>query len=249
MFSRDGTVVNDMWEPEDKLFIMCCFLTLLNWNTKELKSLLIISAQTELLLSDRKLQNSSPGSGYEHCSGVDTLAQGWRDENNWVCPPVLELSRLALVTALWSSLSGRRPIFGHFCMTALPASSPLLREYLSFLALKTSCWKQFRPEANLQGASRGLRRSPEFRNVSLTARYLVSLCHLCLQCRSFFCQFYSSGSYCWSFSLASLLYCYFLCHVVFCLIWQCHCVWSVIWPPLILPFARFAFIILTRILG
>ena len=66
LFSRDGTVVNDMWEPEDKLFIMCCFLTLLNWNTKELKSLLIISAQTELLLSDRKLQNSSPGSGYEH---------------------------------------------------------------------------------------------------------------------------------------------------------------------------------------
>ena len=47
----DGTVMNGMWKPEDKLFIVCCFFTLLNWNTKELKSLLIIRAPPEKLLS------------------------------------------------------------------------------------------------------------------------------------------------------------------------------------------------------
>lgn len=46
----DGTVVNDMWEPEDKLFISCCFLTLLNWNTIELKYLPIVRTLPELLL-------------------------------------------------------------------------------------------------------------------------------------------------------------------------------------------------------
>ena len=57
--SLDGTVISGMWEPEDigqssanwKLFISCCFPTLLDWNTRELKSLLIIRAPPELLLS------------------------------------------------------------------------------------------------------------------------------------------------------------------------------------------------------
>ena len=49
--SLNGTVISGMWEPEDigqssanwKLFISCCFPTLLDWNTRELKSLLIPS--------------------------------------------------------------------------------------------------------------------------------------------------------------------------------------------------------------
>ena len=57
--SLDGTVISGMWEPEDigqssanwKLFISCCFPTLLDWNTRELKSLLIIRAPPGLLLS------------------------------------------------------------------------------------------------------------------------------------------------------------------------------------------------------
>ena len=39
---------------------------------------------------------------FPSCSGVDALAQDWRDENNWVCPSslLLELSRRALASAL-----------------------------------------------------------------------------------------------------------------------------------------------------
>ena len=60
----------------------------------------------------------------------------------WVPSSLLfELSRRALVTALWSFHSGLRPIFGPFCMKALLSSSLLLRECLSFLAWKTLVWK------------------------------------------------------------------------------------------------------------
>ena len=81
----------------------------------------------------------------------------------------LGLSCPAPVTALWSFHNGLRPIFGLFCATAPPSSSLLLQKCLSFLVLKTSCWR-------FPSRSRFKKR---VRRCSVVARNLHAQCQLC----------------------------------------------------------------------
>ena len=111
------------------------------------------------------------------CSGVDALAQDWRDEIKWVCPPVSAI--VPSVRAL-SSCSGH----GTLIVPQWPSAYfwPFLHEsssqFKSFVkgAFELPCMEDLLfgrswLEANLQGASLGFQWFLEIQNVSLASRF------------------------------------------------------------------------------
>ena len=136
------------------------------------------------------------------CSGVDALAQDWRDEIKWVCPPV---------SAIVPSVRALSPCSGHDTLIVPQWPSayfwPFLHEsssqFKSFVkrVFELPCIENLLLgrswlEANLQGASLGFQWFPEIQNVSLAGRFSVSFCHPCLPCTSLFFQLYSSPCHC-----------------------------------------------------
>ena len=115
---------------------------------------------------------ASPG-----CSGVDALAQDWRDENNWICPPVSaivpSLRALSscscygiLIIPQWPSA-----YFWPFLRDRPSQFKSFVKEVLELPCIETPLVGGSWPKANLQGAFLGLQRLPENQNVSFAGRF------------------------------------------------------------------------------
>ena len=158
------------------------------------------------------------------------------------------ISRRALVTALWSSLSDLRPIFALLAWQLFPIKSfvkgvfelPSIEDLLCEGPGQRQIYKS-RPSA--------FRGCPRFKMLGLRVDFrwdfAIFVYHACLFCF----QLYFSAYHYWSFSLVSLWYCDF--YVTLCFAWFGSVILvSSLTSVCFTPFAWFGIVVLTvRILG